>query len=91
MSFNIEWGGAHISFENVVEVVRRSQADVVGIQEAEGNLQRLAAALGWNYNLRQYVISRFPLAEPPGVDGKYVLVEVEPGRMVALANVHLAL
>jgi endonuclease/exonuclease/phosphatase family metal-dependent hydrolase len=89
MSFNIEWGGAHVSFENVVEVVRRSQANVVGIQEAEGNLERLAAALGWNYNLRQYVISRFPLAEPPGVDGKYVLVEVAPGRMVALANVHL--
>ena len=89
MSFNIEWGGAHISFDNVVEVVRRSQADVVGIQEAEGNLQRLAAALGWHYNLRQYVISRFPLAEPPGVDGRYVFVEVEPGKMVVLANVHL--
>ena len=89
MSFNIEWGGAHISFDNVVEVVRRSQADVVGIQEAEGNLPRLATALGWHYNLRQYVISRFPLAEPPGVDGKYLFVEVAPGKMVVLANVHL--
>ena len=89
MSFNIEWGGAHISFDKVVEAARRSQADVVGIQEAEGNLQRLAAALGWHYNLRQYVISRFPLAEPPGVDGKYLFVEIEPGKMVVLANVHL--
>ena len=89
MSFNIEWGGAHISFDNVVEVVRSSQADVVGIQEAEGNLPRLATALGWHYNLRQYVISRFPLAEPPGVDGKYLFVEIEPGKMVVLANVHL--
>lgn len=43
MSFNIEWGGTHISFENVVEAIRRANADIVGIQEAEGNLQRLAA------------------------------------------------
>ncbi len=89
MSFNIEWGGAKISFANVVEAVRLSGADIVGIQEAEGNLQRLAADLGWNYDLRNYVISRFPLIEPPGSDGRYVYVEVEPGRIVAIANIHL--
>jgi hypothetical protein len=43
MSFNIEWGGAKISFANTVEVIRLSGADIVGIQEAEGNLKRLAA------------------------------------------------
>ena len=61
MSFNIEWGGTLISFENVLEAIRRSNADIVGIQEAEGNLQRLAYELGWHYDLRNYVISRFPL------------------------------
>jgi len=89
MSFNIEWGGAKISFANVVEAIRLSGADIVGIQEAEGNLKRLAADLDWNYNLRNYVISRFPLIEPPGADGRYVYVEVEPGKIVAIANVHL--
>jgi len=89
MSFNIEWGGAKISFANVVEAIRLSGADIVGIQEAEGNLQRLAADLDWNYDLRNYVISRFPLIEPPGADGRYVYVEVEPGKIVAIANVHL--
>jgi endonuclease/exonuclease/phosphatase family metal-dependent hydrolase len=89
MSFNIEWGGAKISFENVVEVIRLSGADIVGIQEAEGNLKRLAADLDWNYDLRNYVISRFPLIEPPAADGRYVYVEVEPGKIVAIANVHL--
>ena len=48
MTFNIEWGGANISFDNVVEAIRLSDADIVGIQEAEGNLPRLAAELGWH-------------------------------------------
>jgi len=89
MTFNIEWGGANIDFAKVVEAIQLSKADIVGIQEAEGNLQRLAKELGWHYNLRNYAVSRFPLIEAPGADGRYVLVEVEPGKVVALANVHL--
>lgn len=89
MTFNIEWGGAKVSFDNVVEAIRLSRADIVGIQEAEGNLKRLAGELGWNYDLRNYVISKYPLFDPSGADGKYVYVEVEPGRIVAVANVHL--
>ena len=69
MSFNIEWGGANISFTNVAEAIRKSGADIVGIQEAEGNLARLAADLGWHYNLRNYAISKYPLIEPPGANG----------------------
>jgi len=89
MTFNIEWGGTNISFDNVVQAIRRSDADIVGIQEAEGNLERLAAELGWYYNLRNYVISKYPLIEPQEADGRYVFVEVSPGKIVALANVHL--
>ena len=89
MSFNIEWGGTHISFDNVVEAIRLAEADIVGIQEAEGNLKRLAVALGWHYDLRNYVISRYPLIDPPGADGRYIYVEVEPGKIVAIANIHL--
>jgi len=89
MSFNIEWGGTHVSFDNVVEAIRLSGADIVGIQEAEGNLRRLAGELGWHYDERNYVISRFPLIDPPGADGFYVLVETRPGEVVAIANVHL--
>ena len=89
MSFNIEWGGTNVSFDNVVTAIRRSGASIVGIQEAEGNLQRLAGELGWNYDRRNYVISGFPLIDPPGADGKYVLAEVTPGQVVAIANVHL--
>lgn len=89
MTFNIEWGGANVSFDNVIEAIRLAGADVVGVQEAQGNLARLATALGWHYDRRNHVISRFPLLDPPGGDSKYVLVEVEPGRAVAIANLHL--
>jgi endonuclease/exonuclease/phosphatase family metal-dependent hydrolase len=89
MTFNIEWGGTHVNFDKVVEAIRRSGADVVGVQEAEGNLVRLASELGWHFDLRNYAISRFPLLNPGGADGRYVLVEVQPGKVVALLNVHL--
>ena len=86
LTFNIEYGGAHVSFDNVVEAIRRSRADIVGIQEAEGNMPRLAEALGWNYDRRNYVLSRFPVYEPPRAEGRYVLIEVRPGQVIALAN-----
>jgi len=89
MTFNIEWGGANISFDNVVEAIRLSAADIVGIQEAEGNLPRLAAELGWHYNLQNYAISKFPILDPPNANRLFVYVEVRPGQVVALANVHL--
>ena len=89
MSFNIEWGGTHVSFEKVVEAIRRSDPDIVAVQEAEGNLDRLAAELGWHYDRRNHVIARHRLIDPPGANGKYVLVEIKPGLVVAVANVHL--
>ena len=89
MTFNIEWGGTNISFDKVVEAIQLSNADIVGIQEAEGNLQRLAGELGWHYNLRNYAISKFPLVEPQDSNGLYVFVETSPGKVVALANIHL--
>ncbi len=89
MSFNIEWGGTNVSFDKVVEAIRVSDADIVGVQEAEGNLVRLAGALGWYYDERNYVVSRFPVLDPPGAGGRYAYVEVRPGEVVAIANVHL--
>jgi endonuclease/exonuclease/phosphatase family metal-dependent hydrolase len=89
MSFNIEWGGTHVDFNQVTEAIRRSGADIVGIQEAEGNLQRLAGELGWHYDLRHYIISRFPLLDASATQGRYLYVEVEPGRVIAMANLHL--
>ena len=89
MTFNIEWGGANISFEKVVEAIRVSQADIVGIQEPVGNLLRLADELGWYHDESTYVISKFPLLSAPRADGRYLFIEIERGKVVAMANVHL--
>ncbi len=89
MSFNIEWGGTHVSFAANAQAIRAAGADIVGVQEPEGNLERLARDLGWHFNRRNHVISKYPLVDPPGGDGRFLYVEVEPGKVVAMANVHL--
>jgi endonuclease/exonuclease/phosphatase family metal-dependent hydrolase len=105
MTFNIFYGGDDLdletgdfcqvadgceaSFDAVVATVLASGADVVGLQEAERNTRRLADSLGWYYDERNHLISRFPLIDPPGADGVYAFVEVAPGRVVAVANLHL--
>lgn len=90
MEFNIEYGGTVVRFRSIVEAVQAADADVVAIEEASGNIQRLAKALDYPYySVRLQVVSRFPLIEPPHGDGLYLFVEVSPGRVVALGNVHL--
>ena len=90
MTFNIENGGTQVDFNKVIAAIKKSKADIVGIQEAWGNTQRIANALGWEYyDPRQHVISKFPLLNASNSEGQYVLVEVTPGKVVAIANVHL--
>lgn len=90
MTFNIENGGTQVSFDQVVESIKKSKADVVGIQEAWGNTRRLAHAVGWHYyNPAQHIISRFPLYETAKQNPYFTLIEMQPGRFVAMANVHL--
>lgn len=88
MTFNIENGGTQISFDKIVEAINKSNADIVGIQEPWGNIPRLAQALGWKYyDKRQHIVSRFPLYEP--TNHLCDFVEVSPGKMVVVANIHL--
>jgi endonuclease/exonuclease/phosphatase family metal-dependent hydrolase len=105
MTFNIFYGGDELdletgdfcevpdgcqaTFEQVVATIQASGADVVGLQEAERNTRPIAEALGWNFDERNHLISRYPLIDPPGADGAYAFVEVTPGRVVAVANLHL--
>jgi Endonuclease/Exonuclease/phosphatase family len=90
MTFNIWLGGDVVDFGNVITAIRDARADIVGLQEAEGNTRRIAAALGWPYwSDRLHVVSRYPLIDPPAARGEYVLAQVAPGRVFALANVHL--
>ncbi|KTD10965.1 Endonuclease/Exonuclease/phosphatase family protein [Legionella gratiana] len=88
MTFNIENGGTQIDFNQVVKAIKQSKADVVGIQEAWGNIKRLAKALNWHYDPYQHVISRFPLYKT-APQQRFVLIEIKPKQFVAVANVHL--
>jgi exonuclease III len=97
MTFNIWLGGDQVNFNKVIDAIRAADADIVCLQEAGGNTARIAAALGWSYAVpSRHVIARVPLFAPtpttPGYDGNdlnTVYAEVEPGRFVAIANVHL--
>ena len=42
MTFNIWLGGDVVDFGNVIAAIQASQADIVGLQEAEGNTRRVA-------------------------------------------------
>jgi endonuclease/exonuclease/phosphatase family metal-dependent hydrolase len=89
-TFNIEYGGEVIDFDKVVEAALLLDADVIGIEEAWGNIPELAAGMGWPYyDARTQLVSKLPLLAPPDGDATYTYVEVEPGRVVAIGNVHL--
>ena len=65
MSFNIWYGGVQVSQADLVEILRASDADIIGLQEPDGQTAALAAAAGYPYvDLRRHIISRFPLFDP---------------------------
>jgi endonuclease/exonuclease/phosphatase family protein len=89
MTFNIWYGGAQVDAGQVVQAIKAAKADIVGLQEPDGTTRAIATALGWPYaDERRHIISRYPLFDPPG-DPLYVWVEPLPGRIVAMANVHM--
>jgi endonuclease/exonuclease/phosphatase family metal-dependent hydrolase len=49
MTFNVWYGGGQVEFDRVGQAIRAAGADVVGIQEPEGNLRRIADAAGMSY------------------------------------------
>src|ERR671922_2037468 len=105
MSFNIFYGGDELNLqtrqfcrdpagcpetlEQVVQAIRASGADVVGLNEATMNTQLIADKLGWHASPRTQIISRYPIVDPPGANGLYVFVEPLPGRVVPVSDVHL--
>lgn len=65
MSYNIWYGGVQVSFPATIDAIRAADADVVGLQEPDGNTARIAEAAGYPYvDLRRHIISRFPLFDP---------------------------
>ena len=91
LQLNIEYGGTGVDFAAVIAVINKSKASVVALQEGCGQVPEVAAQLGWPFfDVRTQVVSQVPLLDPPSPTGGVVLVEVEPGRVVAVINVHPA-
>ena len=59
MTFNVWLGAIRVDVGKVVEAIQAVGADVVGLQEVEGQAGRIADALGWPYvDTQSQVISR---------------------------------
>ncbi|MDX2161497.1 MAG: endonuclease/exonuclease/phosphatase family protein [bacterium] len=90
MTYNILYGGDEIDYDQMLEAIRVTDPDIIGLQEPMGNVWRIAADLGYPYgDERMHIISKFPLLTPPDFDGSYTFIEVAPGQVMAMANVHL--
>lgn len=62
LSFNIWYGGEQASLDQVINVIRTVDADLVALQEPDGNTRQIAKATGYPYvDVRRHLISRFPL------------------------------
>jgi hypothetical protein len=90
LSFNILYGGDEVDLSKTIEAIRLSNADIVGLQEAEGNTQRLAQELNYPYfDSKLHVLSRFPLIRSFVNGWYYTYVETSPGNVFAFFNIHL--
>ena len=62
MSFNIWYGGDQVDFNWIIEAIKKSDADIVGLQEPDGKTLEIAALAGYPYaDVRRHIISKFPL------------------------------
>jgi endonuclease/exonuclease/phosphatase family metal-dependent hydrolase len=62
MTFNVWYGGEQVSLGKVGEAIRAADADIVGLQETDRNLEHIAAAAGMPYvDPRRRIISRWPI------------------------------
>src|SRR5262245_8520399 len=62
MTFNVWYGGEQVSLDKVGEAIRAADPDIVGLQESDRNLERIAAAAGMPYvDPRRRLLSRWPI------------------------------
>jgi len=84
--YNVEYGGD----ESTDAVIEDVDADIVGVLESYNRLPEIAANTGYPYyNVSLQILSKYPIHEPSGAEGRYALIEVRPGEVVAFFNIHL--
>ena len=90
MTFNVWYGGVQVDFHQIGAAIRRADADIVGLQEPEGNTRAIARSAGMPYvDESLHLISRYPLyaAQRGGV--RFAYAAIHPRKVVAITNVHL--
>ncbi len=90
--FNSDIGDEYpnVDLTKVAAAILKSGAQVAGIEEGGDSIPALANDLGWAYyDVRTQIVSSLPLLDPPEGKGIYTFVEVSPGLVVALENVHM--
>jgi endonuclease/exonuclease/phosphatase family metal-dependent hydrolase len=90
MTFNVWYGGVQVDSSSIGRAIRASGADIVGVQEPEGQLRRIARSAGLPYHDDTlHVISRYPLyaVNTGGIRIGYAATDMD--HVVAIANVHL--
>jgi hypothetical protein len=84
--YNVEYGGD----ESTDAVIEDVDADIVGVLESYNRLPEIAANTGYPYyNVSLQILSKYPIHEPSGAEGRYALIEVRPGEVVVFFNIHL--
>ncbi len=84
--YNVEYGGG----PDTDRVMRKVDADVVGVLESYDRLPEIARNAGYPYyNVSLQLLSKYPIYEPSGGDGLYALIEVRPGYVIPFFNEHL--
>lgn len=84
--YNVEYGGD----EATDAVIEEIDADIVGVLESYNRLPDTAERTGYPYhNTSLQILSKYPIHEPSGADGRYAFIEVRPGEVVAFFNIHL--
>jgi hypothetical protein len=84
--YNVEYGGG----PDTDRVMRKVDADVVGVLESYDRLPEIARNAGYPYyNVSLQLLSKYPIYEPSGADGLYGLIEVRPGYVIPFFNEHL--
>lgn len=88
MTFNVWYGGEQVSLEKIAEAIRAADPDIVGLQEADRNLERIAAAAGMTYvDPRRRLLSRWPIFD----SGSGIRTETDPAPYSTTALDHDAL
>lgn len=93
MTFNIWRGGTQFQpIEQTIGVIKRSNADIVGIQEPDDSLVAIAEGLGWNRSDKASIVTRFEIIEDWSVEGSRwggAIIRLPNGRDIVFLNTHL--